>query len=217
MSAGLLRVATLAAAVLLVLAPSAPAKAPPGPAAVVRAWTAALNRSDNEAAANLFAKNAVVIQNGLKLVFFTHHLAVLWMEGVPCSGRLIRVRVTQNIADAIFVLGSRKGIKVRRPGHQGTSCLRRPERKDRSLGAAPGAEVGKRTCFGGAELRESGPDTLGRSSAEGGDVEPSVSQLPVRHIQLDYDNISRSAGPAECLIGGGDGAHSECGCDGDCA
>ena len=101
---------------LLVLAPSAPAKAPPRPAAVVRAWTAALNRSDNEAAANLFAKNAVVIQNGLKLVLFTHHLAVLWMEGVPCSGRLIRVRVTQNIADAIFVLGSRKGIKCDAPG-----------------------------------------------------------------------------------------------------
>jgi limonene-1,2-epoxide hydrolase len=115
-SPGLLRIATLAAAVLLVLAPSAPAKAPPGPAAVVRAWTAALNRSDNEAAANLFAKNAVVIQNGLKLVLFTHHLAVLWMEGVPCSGRLIRVRVTQNIADAIFVLGSRKGIKCDAPG-----------------------------------------------------------------------------------------------------
>ena len=116
MSPGLLRVATLAAAVLLVLAPSAPAKAPPRPAAVVRAWTAALNRSDNEAAANLFAKNAVVIQNGLRLVLFTHHLAVLWMEGVPCSGRLIRVRVTQNIADAIFVLGSRKGIKCDAPG-----------------------------------------------------------------------------------------------------
>ena len=116
MSPGLLRVATLAAAVLLVLAPSAPAKAPPSPAAVVRAWTAALNRSDNEAAANLFAKNAVVIQNGLKLVLFTHDLAVLWMEGVPCSGRLIHVRVTQNIADAIFVLGSRKGIKCDAPG-----------------------------------------------------------------------------------------------------
>ena len=106
----------LAAAVLLVLVPSAPAKAPPGPAAVVRAWTAALNRSDNEAAANLFAKNAVVIQNGLKLVLLTHHLAVLWMEGVPCSGLLIHVKVTKNIADAIFVLGSRKGIKCDAPG-----------------------------------------------------------------------------------------------------
>ena len=111
-----MRRATLAAAVLLVLAPSAPAKAPPGPAAVVRAWTAALNRSDNEAAANLFAKNAVVIQNGLKLVLFNHHIAVLWMEGLPCSGRLIHVMVTQNIADAIFVLGSRKGIKCDAPG-----------------------------------------------------------------------------------------------------
>jgi len=42
----------VAAAVLLVLAPPAAAKAPPAPAAVVRAWTAALNRSDNETAAN---------------------------------------------------------------------------------------------------------------------------------------------------------------------
>jgi limonene-1,2-epoxide hydrolase len=111
-----MRRATLVAALLLVLAPSAPAKAPPGPAAVVRAWTAALNRSDNEAAANLFAKNAVVIQNGLRLVLSTHHLAVLWMEGVPCSGSLIHVRVTQDLADAIFVLGSRKGIMCDAPG-----------------------------------------------------------------------------------------------------
>jgi len=120
MSARLPRVAAgivvVAATVLLVLAPSAAAKAPPGPAAVVRAWTAALNRGDNETAANLFAKNAVVIQNGLRLVLFTHHLAVLWMEGVPCSGRLVHVKVTQDIADAIFVLGARKGIKCDAPG-----------------------------------------------------------------------------------------------------
>jgi limonene-1,2-epoxide hydrolase len=111
-----MRRATLAAAVLLVLVPSAPAKAPLGPAAVVRAWTAALNRSDNEAAANLFAKNAVVIQNGLRLVLFSHHIAALWMKGVPCSGRLVHITVTKDLADAIFVLGSRKGIKCDAPG-----------------------------------------------------------------------------------------------------
>ena len=42
------------------LALVAAAPAARSPAVVVRAWSAALNRGDNEAAANLFAKNAVV-------------------------------------------------------------------------------------------------------------------------------------------------------------
>ncbi len=109
------RTATVLVVALVVAAPPALAK-PPGPAAVVRAWTAALNRSDNEAGARLFARNAVVVQNGLRLVLSTHELALLWMQGVPCSGRIVRITVTKNIADAVFVLGPRKGITCDAPG-----------------------------------------------------------------------------------------------------
>jgi limonene-1,2-epoxide hydrolase len=103
---------------------AAEAKAPAGPAAVVRAWTAALNRGDNEADANLFAKNAVVVQNGLKLVLFSHHVAVLWMQGLPCSGRLVRLTVKKDVADATFVLGTRQRVKCDAPGIKARALFR---------------------------------------------------------------------------------------------
>lgn len=107
----------LAAALLAALVLAAPAAAKPRtPAEVVRAWSAALNRGDNEAAANLFARNAAVVQNGLKLVLSTHHLAVLWNEGLPCAGRILRITVTKNVADVIFRLGERPGLKCDAPG-----------------------------------------------------------------------------------------------------
>jgi limonene-1,2-epoxide hydrolase len=108
-----IRVTALLAAALLV---PAAATAKQTPAAVVRAWSAALNRGDNEAAAALFANNAVVVQNGLRLVLSTHHLRVLWNEGLPCAGHILTLTVTKGIVDAIFRLGPRKGIKCDAPG-----------------------------------------------------------------------------------------------------
>jgi limonene-1,2-epoxide hydrolase len=109
-----MRVPTLLAAAALLVPAAATAR--PTPAAVVRAWSAALNRSDNQAAADLFAKNAVVVQNGLRLVLSTHRLAVLWNEGLPCAGHILKLTVTQGIVDAIFRLGGRKGITCDAPG-----------------------------------------------------------------------------------------------------
>jgi limonene-1,2-epoxide hydrolase len=103
---------------------AAEAKAPEGPAAVVRAWTAALNREDTETAANLFAKNAVIVQNGLRLVLFNHHVAVLWMAGLPCSGRIVKLTVRKDVADATFVLGTRKRIKCDAPGIKARGLFR---------------------------------------------------------------------------------------------
>jgi limonene-1,2-epoxide hydrolase len=117
-------VALVVSTALAVGAAAAEAKAPAGPAAVVRAWTAALNRGDNEAGANLFAKNAVVVQNGMKLVLFNHRVAVLWMQGVPCSGRLVKLRVRKDVADATFVLGARKKIKCDAPGIKARALFR---------------------------------------------------------------------------------------------
>ena len=77
------RTATVLVVALVVAAPPALAK-PPGPAAVVRAWTAAFNRSDNEAGARS-SPGTRRVQNGLRLVLSTHELALLWMQGVPCS------------------------------------------------------------------------------------------------------------------------------------
>jgi limonene-1,2-epoxide hydrolase len=117
-------VALVVTAALVLGAASVGAKRLLGPAAVVRAWTAALDRGDNEAAANLFAKNAVVVQNGLKLVLFNHHVAMLWMEGLPCSGRIVKLKVEKDVADATFVLGNRKNVKCDAPGIKARALFR---------------------------------------------------------------------------------------------
>jgi len=109
--------AALATTGLLLAGSASAAARPPSPKVVVRAWSAALNRSDNEAAGSLFAKNAVVVQNGLRLVLSTHHLAVLWNEGLPCAGHIEKLTaVKKTFVDAIFLLGARKGIKCDAPG-----------------------------------------------------------------------------------------------------
>lgn len=106
------------AACALALALAGPAGAVRSPASVVRAWSAALARDDNQAAANLFAKNAVVVQNGLALVLATHRLAVIWNSGLPCTGRIVKVTVRGSVADATFVLGNRKSSKCDAPGQK---------------------------------------------------------------------------------------------------
>jgi limonene-1,2-epoxide hydrolase len=65
---------------------SKPASAP----AVVRAWSAALDRNDNEQAARLFAHGAQIIQNG-ELTLTTHADAVRWNASLPCGGRITRL------------------------------------------------------------------------------------------------------------------------------
>ncbi len=76
-----------------------------------RAWSAALNASDNEAAANLFAPNTEIIQNG-EIVLRTHRDAVRWNAGLPCGGRI--TRVIQQRKDQVLVVFRLTG----RPGHR---------------------------------------------------------------------------------------------------
>jgi limonene-1,2-epoxide hydrolase len=74
---------------------------------VVRAWSAALNRNDNEQAARLFAGGAQVIQNG-ELTLATHADAVRWNAALPCGGRISHLEVrSKNQVLAIFELQER--------------------------------------------------------------------------------------------------------------
>ena len=102
------RAAVVVAAALVFVAAAPAAR---GPAAVVRAWSAALNRGDNEAAANLFAKNAVVAQPGYTLPLKTHKLALLWNKSLPCKGRILWITVRKNVADATFLLSDRSPVQ----------------------------------------------------------------------------------------------------------
>ena len=99
--------------VVCALALTATATAARSPAAVVRAWNAAVNRGDNEAAANLFAGNATVAQGGYILRLKTHRLAVLWNKGLPCAAKILTLKVDrrQGVADATFLLRDRSPIQ----------------------------------------------------------------------------------------------------------
>jgi hypothetical protein len=110
--------------VLLFLAFPGSASSTLSPSTVVRAWSSALNRNDNEAAANLFARNAVVSQPGYVYVLKTHKMAVDWNSGFPCAGRITSLRVNGNAVRADFVLGQRPEHRCGGPGEAAAVLFR---------------------------------------------------------------------------------------------
>jgi hypothetical protein len=92
------------------------AAAPRTPEQVARAWSAALNAADDQAAGALFAPNAVAVQGPYLYRLRTAKLAALWNSGLPCAGRIIKVRVHGKVATVTFVLGHRKGHTCDGPG-----------------------------------------------------------------------------------------------------
>jgi hypothetical protein len=81
------------------------------PESVVRAWSAALNAGDNEAAARLFAPNALVIQGSVAYQLATVEQATQWNAGLPCSGMIVEISTEDTpdgtVVTAVFVLGHR--------------------------------------------------------------------------------------------------------------
>jgi limonene-1,2-epoxide hydrolase len=94
------------------------------PEAVARAWSAALNRSDTEAAAKLFAPSAQVVQNG-DLRLRTHQDAVDWNASLPCGGRITRVdRQGPDQVLVVFRLTNRPGHSCDAPGSDAAAVFR---------------------------------------------------------------------------------------------
>jgi limonene-1,2-epoxide hydrolase len=79
----------------------------PSPAAIVRAWSAALNANHNAAAAKLFAPNARVVQPPLEVRLTSPQLALAFNASLPCAGKITRITVKGDRATATFVLGHR--------------------------------------------------------------------------------------------------------------
>jgi hypothetical protein len=75
--------------------------------AVVRAWSAALNAGDNEAAAALFAPGALIVQGGYSFRLPDAAAAARWNADLPCSGTITSIDVTGNVVVAVFSLGHR--------------------------------------------------------------------------------------------------------------
>jgi limonene-1,2-epoxide hydrolase len=80
---------------------------PPSPPAIVRAWSAALNRNDNAAAAELFAPNARILQGPLDARLTSPQLALDFNASLPCAGHIVNITVKGTRATATFVLGHR--------------------------------------------------------------------------------------------------------------
>ena len=102
--------------VALALAAAGTAQAAATPAQVARAWSNALNANHNVAAANLFARNARIIQPGVDGRLTSHALAVAFNASLPCAGRITEVRVNGDRATVTFVLGQRPKHRCDAPG-----------------------------------------------------------------------------------------------------
>jgi limonene-1,2-epoxide hydrolase len=94
------------------------------PERVVRAWSKALNAGDNDAAADLFAKNAEVVQGSVVTRLRTHADAVAWNTDLPCSGKIVSLSAHGPVVRATFVLGDRKSSPCDGPGKRAAAVFR---------------------------------------------------------------------------------------------
>ena len=94
------------------------------PEQVVRAWSDAVNANRNDAAADLFAADAKVVQSE-ELVLHTHADAVRWNEALPCAGAIDSVTTRDN-GDLLvtFTLGERPQHRCDGPGSEAAAIFR---------------------------------------------------------------------------------------------
>jgi limonene-1,2-epoxide hydrolase len=96
----------------------------PSAESVVRAWSQALNDDDNDRAADLFARDAQVVQAGRELTLKTHADAVAWNAALPCSGKIISIDSHGNTATATFLLGNRRHSSCDGPGERASAIFK---------------------------------------------------------------------------------------------
>ena len=88
---------------------------PPELEKVVRAWSEAVNRNDNAAAAALFAPGAIARQSQ-EYHLIDAEVATIWNDGLPCAGKVVELRMVDIAVVATFVLGQRPAHKCDAPG-----------------------------------------------------------------------------------------------------
>ncbi len=121
--APLLRLSLATVFVVLVVAGCA-GNAAGSPTHIVRAWSAALNASDNDGAASLFAPGARIVQGPTVLTLHTHEDAVFWNASLPCSGKIVRLVRHGDEVTATFLLGDRRESTCDGPGQEATAIFR---------------------------------------------------------------------------------------------
>jgi limonene-1,2-epoxide hydrolase len=93
-------------------------------AEVVRSWSAALDRNDNDAAAWLFADGARVVQDS-EVVLTDHAAAVHWNASLPCGGKILTLsQQGDSQILAVFRLEERPGHRCDGPGVKAAAIFR---------------------------------------------------------------------------------------------
>ncbi len=94
------------------------------PDAVVRAWSAALDRNDNDAAGRLFADGAQVVQNNRMTRLSTHAVAVGWNALLPCGGTIVSLEPRgPELVLVVFKLSERPGHACDAPGQEAAALF----------------------------------------------------------------------------------------------
>ena len=110
-----MRRAALAFAVVALLAGCGGDRSPED---VFRAWSDALNADQNDAAADLFAPGAAVVQGGRTIRLATHADAVAWNTSLPCNGRIVALSENNGVVVAEFLLSDSQTTPCDGPGQR---------------------------------------------------------------------------------------------------
>jgi len=94
------------------------------PTAIVETWSKAVNASDDEAAAGLFADDATVIQGGQTVRLAGHDEALSFNASLPCGGKIIEQSLAGNEVTATFALTERPGHTCDGTGHTAVAVFR---------------------------------------------------------------------------------------------
>jgi hypothetical protein len=116
----------------------------PSAAEVVRSWSEALNADQNDAAADLFAHGAIVVQGGTELRLADHADALAWNEALPCNGRIVELSENEDVVQATFLLRDSQTSPCDGPGQNATAVFTVREGKItrwEQLSTAPGDTV----------------------------------------------------------------------------
>lgn len=89
----------------------------------MRAWSQALNSGDNEAAADLFAPGAEVIQR-VSFILENRRQAIAFNAALPCSGEIVELVSEGDRVRATFVLGDRPDSRCDAPGAEVEAAFR---------------------------------------------------------------------------------------------
>jgi hypothetical protein len=114
---------------------------PPSPESVVRAWNESVNSEDNEAAAELFAPGAEVIQAGRSRILETEAQAIRFNASLPCSAEIVELESNGDMVTATFLLADRGTTQCDGPGSQVQAAFRVREGKIVLWHQLPGSET----------------------------------------------------------------------------